>query len=271
MRARKRSRKRTSIRFTVASLVRSVTGPLTVFTVRPSIRVRRSGTLSATRSTTLSLTASRSVAETDARTAFSAHSTLRPRSVAMVRTKAAASFSIFFIMSLSAPPPTATGWAAPIFVAGAIAATCAAIVMNTPADAARAPVGATYTMTGISALRMVCTIDRMERSSPPGVSSWMMRACERSAWARSTAVAMRRTVTGVIAPSISIRDTGGGAWAETAHGAPARSSAVRRARRASGAGFMASTEAMIARPRAAISGGPGATTARTGDWRQAGS
>ena len=57
--------------------------------------------------------------------------------------KAAASFSTFFSIVLSAPPPRATGDAAPIFVAGAIAATCAAIVMKTPADAARAPVGAT--------------------------------------------------------------------------------------------------------------------------------
>ena len=98
---------------------------------------------SATRSTILSFTASRSVADTDDRTAFSAHSALRPRSVAMVRAKAAASFSIFLTISLSGvPPPTVTGCAAPMFVAGAIAATCAAMVMNTPADAARAPVGA---------------------------------------------------------------------------------------------------------------------------------
>ena len=41
------------------------------------------------------------------------------------------------------PPPTATGCAAPMLVAGAMAATCAAIVMKTPAEAARAPVGAT--------------------------------------------------------------------------------------------------------------------------------
>jgi hypothetical protein len=64
--------------------------------------------------------------------------------VAIVRAKAAASFSIFFMLSLSMlPPPTATGWAAPMLVAGAMAATCAAIVTKTPADAARAPVGAT--------------------------------------------------------------------------------------------------------------------------------
>ena len=91
-----------------------------------------------------SFSASRSVTDTDWRTAFSAHSALRPRSSAIERMKAAASFSIFFIDSLSAwPPPTATGWAAPMLVAGAMAATWAASVMNAPADAARPPVGET--------------------------------------------------------------------------------------------------------------------------------
>src|SRR3972149_881194 len=132
---RNRSRKPISTFLMGASAVRSVTGPLTVFTVLPSILTRRSATFSAMRSTTLSFTASRSVADTDARTAFSAHSAFRPRSVAMVRAKAAASFSIFFALSLSiCPPPTATGCAAPMFVAGAMAATCAAMVMKTPAE-----------------------------------------------------------------------------------------------------------------------------------------
>ena len=144
MRARKRSRNPTAIGVTAASLVASVTEPFGVFTTRPSILARRSGTLSATRSTTLSFTASRSVADTDERTAFSAHSTLRPRSVAIERAKAAASFSTFLLISLSIwPPPAATGCAAPILVAGAMAATCPAIVMKTPAEAARAPVGPT--------------------------------------------------------------------------------------------------------------------------------
>ncbi len=110
IRARKRSRNRTSMGLTRASRVASVTGPRAVFTVRPSIFARRSGTLSATRSTTLSFTASRSVTDTDARTAFSAHSTLRPRSAARLRAKAAASFSIFFPISLPvSPPPMVTG------------------------------------------------------------------------------------------------------------------------------------------------------------------
>jgi len=58
-----------------------------------------------------------------------------------------------------------------MFVAGAMAATWAAMVRKTPAEAARAPVGATYTMMGISELRMLWTMERMERSSPPGVFS----------------------------------------------------------------------------------------------------
>ena len=40
-----------------------------------------------------------------------------------------------------------------MFVAGAIAATAPAMVMNVPADAARAPDGATYVTTGSGALR----------------------------------------------------------------------------------------------------------------------
>ena len=140
---RKRSRKPISMALACTPLVASVTGPFTVFTVRPSTFSSRSGTESATRSTTLSRTASRSVIETDWRTAFSAQSALRPRSMAIERAKAAESFSILRMLSLSRPPPTATGWAAPMLVAGAMAATCAAMVMNTPADAARAPVGDT--------------------------------------------------------------------------------------------------------------------------------
>jgi len=146
MTLRNRSRKPISIALTRASFVSSFTEPFVVLTVRPSIFASRSGNESAMRSTTLSRTASRSVTDTDSRTAFSAQSALRPRSTAIERAKAAASFAIFFMLSLSAPappPPTATGCAAPMFVAGAIAATCAAMVMNTPAEAARAPVGPT--------------------------------------------------------------------------------------------------------------------------------
>ncbi len=46
-------------------------------------------------------------------------------------------------MVLSILPCIVTGWAAPICVVGAMAAMLAARVMNTPADAALAPLGAT--------------------------------------------------------------------------------------------------------------------------------
>src|SRR5438094_758937 len=96
-------------------------------------------------------------------------------------------------------------------VAGAIAATCAASVMKTPAEAARAPVGATKMMTGTSAPNIRWTIARMDRSSPPGVSSWMTSAWARSLCARSSASPTRRSVTGLITPSMSIFATGAGA------------------------------------------------------------
>src|SRR2546428_457371 len=186
MTLRTRSRKPISIAFTGAPRVWRVTIPRGVLTVRPSIFSRRSGIESATRSTTLRRTASRSVIETAWRTAFSAQSAFRPRSSATVRMNAAASFSIFFIIVLSTfPPPSMTGDAAPMLVAGAIAATCAASVMKTPAEAARAPVGATKMMTGTSAPNIRWTIARMDRSSPPGVSSWMTSARARSLCARS--------------------------------------------------------------------------------------
>ena len=95
-----------------------------------------------------------------------------------------------------------------MLVAGAIAATCAAMVMNTPAEAARAPVGATYTTTGTSEARMLCTIERIDRSRPPGVLSWRISACAPSARARSIAEESSRAVIGLIALSISISETG---------------------------------------------------------------
>jgi hypothetical protein len=61
--------------------------------------------------------------------------------------------------------------AAPMVVPGAIAARWAAKVISAPAEAARAPEGVTYTITGRSAARNALTTSRMEVSNPPGVSS----------------------------------------------------------------------------------------------------
>ena len=42
--------------------------------------------------------------------------------------------------------------------------------MNVPADAARAPDGETYPITGTFAFKIACVICRIDESSPPGVS-----------------------------------------------------------------------------------------------------
>ncbi len=61
----------------------------------------------------------------------------------MVRAKAAASLVALRASVESMPPCTFTGVAAPMFVPCAIPATSAAMTMNTPAEAARAPAGET--------------------------------------------------------------------------------------------------------------------------------
>jgi len=57
-----------------------------------------------------------------------------------------------------------------MLVEGAIAATCAAMVMKTPADPARAPGGPTQITIGTLAFNSACTMSRVVESSPPGVS-----------------------------------------------------------------------------------------------------
>ena len=83
------------------------------------------------------------------------------------------------------PPPMLTGWAAPMFVPGAIAATSEARVISTPAEADRAPDGVTYTATGTRDLMIACTICRIAVSRPPGVSSSTTRSEAFSSSARS--------------------------------------------------------------------------------------
>ncbi len=61
-------------------------------------------------------------------------------------------------------------------VLGAIAATCADIVMNVPADAACPPAGDTYTITGTSDDWIRLTMSCIELTRPPGVSSLMTTA-----------------------------------------------------------------------------------------------
>ena len=82
-------------------------------------------------------------------------------------------------------PSLLMGVAAPMLVAGAMEATCAARVRNVPALAARAPAGPTQTITGTSAESSACTISRVASSEPPGVSSSMTTAAAPSFTARS--------------------------------------------------------------------------------------
>ena len=106
------------------------------------------------------LIASTSVNDRLSRTASSASFAFRPRPVAHVRASAATSEAIFFaIVSSSFSPLPSTGWAAPMCVPGAIAATSAAIVIRKPADAARLPDGPTKTATGVLADSMRETME----------------------------------------------------------------------------------------------------------------
>src|SRR5947208_12978477 len=87
-------------------------------------------------------------------------------------------------------PLKLTGCADPMLVPGAIAAMSAASVMYRPAEAARAPEGETNTTTGSGAPRTFLMMSRIEVSSPPGVSIWMISALARMETARSTALEM---------------------------------------------------------------------------------
>src|SRR6266508_6459506 len=105
----------------------------------------------------------------------------------MLRIVATASFRTF---SLSMTPDTPTGWAAPTFVPGAMAATEPDSRMNVPADAARAPDGETYVMTGTGEFRMAFVIFRVEESRPPGVSMVMRTAIAPSSAAAEIPLVM---------------------------------------------------------------------------------
>jgi hypothetical protein len=85
-----------------------------------------------------------------------------------------------------------------------MAAIFAAIVMNTPAEAARPPLGATYTMMGTFEDIMRITMSFIDSTRPPGVFIWTMRASTLSFDARSIDLIKYSAVTGVMGASISI-------------------------------------------------------------------
>ncbi len=114
---------------------------------------------------------------------------------------AAASFVAF---SDAIAPDRPTGCAAPTFVPGAIAATCAESRMKVPAEAAREPAGETKAITGRRAFRIACVISRIEESSPPGVSIVSRTAVAPSSWARSISRVMWSATKGSTTPSSGI-------------------------------------------------------------------
>ena len=109
------------------------------------------------------------------RTALSAQAAFRPWVEASPRREAAASLIAFRRRSLEMfEPLESIGVEDPMFVSGAIASRSEAWEIQTPAEAARAPCGETYTITGVPAAltsSSFWTILRIESSSPPGVSS----------------------------------------------------------------------------------------------------
>ena len=96
--------------------------------------------------------------------------------------------AIFFAIASSIfSPLPATGWAAPMCVPGAIAATSAAIVIRNPAEAARLPDGPTKTATGVFAAIIALMMSRVESTRPPGVRSMNTSSAAPSASARAIA------------------------------------------------------------------------------------
>ena len=94
-------------------------------------------------------------------------------------------------------------------VPGAMAATSAARVIRKPADAARAPDGATNTATGVLAASIRVTIVRVESTRPPGVSSTNTMSAARSASARLMASTMNSAETGWMSAFTSATRTSG--------------------------------------------------------------
>ena len=111
---------------------------------RPSIVFSSAGSDGEITSITFIWSASSAVRFDALRTAASAHLALRPCDFASPRSEAAASFTTLRRRSLPMfEPLPLIGVEEPMFVCGAIASRSAAWEIQTPADAARAPAGAT--------------------------------------------------------------------------------------------------------------------------------
>ena len=111
-----------------------------------------------------------------------------------------------------------------MLVPGAITAKLAAAVMNVPAEPALAPLGETYTATGIGDSRSNWTMSLVAPRRPPGVSSWMTKSVALSSAACSMALETKRTFTELMIPSTFMTrawgESGSCAWASTGPSMP---------------------------------------------------
>ncbi len=98
--------------------------------------------------------------------------------------------------------PISTGIAAPVVVPGAIAAILPETRMKEPADAAIAPFGVTYVITGFSEFKIASVILSVELTSPPGVSSSINTASALISSASLRPSTTSKEVPSVIVPSI---------------------------------------------------------------------
>src|SRR2546429_7246082 len=96
-----------------------------------------------------------------------------------------------------------------MLVPGAIARPSAAWATKSPAEAARAPLGYTYTTTGTLEFRRLVTISSIELEIPPGVLTTTRRASAWSASARLTADWMYDDMMVLMSPLRSASSTRG--------------------------------------------------------------
>jgi hypothetical protein len=126
-------------------------------------------------------------------------------------------------------PDESIGVAAPMCVVGAMIARSDAIVITAPADAARAPSGETYTITGTGELSSSATMSSIELPRPPGVFSSITSAAACSLLAWSIESLTNDADTGLISLESVIAITSG-RWpvvAAAAETGPIESSAAR--------------------------------------------
>ena len=114
-----------------------------------------------------------------------------------------------------------------MFVPGAMAATSAQTAITNPAEAPRAPEGATNTATGVFARSIRSTICRIELSRPPGVSIRMITSGADAASARSMAWTTCAALTAWTTPSSSTTGISARAVAAAANAREAAKAATR--------------------------------------------